>query len=393
MKKIDGNGSKKEIKYIGYYDLPDSLQKRAFALSAINKMDYVCDALQQAGYNIHLISPSWFIDPATSFKRQTTVHLNTYTKLTLCPSFGTFGTLSKYLKVLFSLTWLFLYLLIHVRRDESILVYNATWLSLPVRMAKYVKGFSYILEVEEIYGEVWNIREIFKSQERKLIANADSYIFASDILANKFPHANRTILYGAYSPSYCNDIRDLVSSHNSKHKNIVFAGEIETTRCGAFTAVQCAKFLPEEFVVHVLGYGSEFDVNLLNVQIKEVNKNLGRDACVFHGTLIGSNLSAFLHNCDIAINPQKKGAYMDTAFPSKILTYLSHNLRVVSTKINSIQGSRLCSLIDFATDDSPEAIAHAIHLVDLTTNFDSRSVLKQLDEQFVNEIRALIESH
>ena len=71
---------------------------------------------------------------------------------------------------------------------------------------------------------------------------------------------------------------------------------------------------------------------------------------------------------------------METAFPFKILSYLTHNLRVMSTRINSIQKSQLCSLIDFAANDSPEAIAHAIQSIDLTEEFNSRSVTRQLDE-------------
>ena len=394
MKQLREIALQKEIKYVGFYDLPDSLHKRASALPATNKMDYICDALQRAGYDVHLISPSWFNDPDAEWTQQTTVELNAHKRLTLCPSVGTTNRWTLYAKIAFSLIWLFCYLIIHVRKGEAILVYNATWLSMSVRRAKFIKGFRLILEVEEINGDVWDMKKFLRQEEQKLISNADSYIVASDILANRFTHKNKVILYGAYSVSYYGDkSRQRVVKKNNQTINVVFAGSIENTRCGAYIAVQCAKHLPKEYVIHILGYGSEIDVNRLTVQITDVNTYLRRQACIYHGTLIGNQLSDFLHNCDIAINSQKEGSYMETAFPSKILTYLSHNLRVVSTRINSIQKSKLGSLIDFSTNDSPEAISQSIMVINLATEFDSRSRIRQLDEQFVREIREIVEDH
>ena len=49
----------KEIKYIGFYNPPYSKTKRAGALSAINKMDYIATAIHEAGFEVHLVSPSW----------------------------------------------------------------------------------------------------------------------------------------------------------------------------------------------------------------------------------------------------------------------------------------------------------------------------------------------
>lgn len=390
MKKAFENTTKKEIKYIGFYDRPDSLYKRASALSATNKMDYICDAMQRAGYDVHLISPSWFTDKNAGWTKQATFQLGAHKKLTLCPSFGTSNRWTQYIKIIFSLIWLLFFLLAHTRDGETILIYNATWLSLPVRIAKLIKRFRFILEIEEINSDVWDMKEFFRRQEQKLITSTDSYIVASDILAEKLPHENIIILYGAYSDN-SDTFSQKPAKFNNKFINLVFAGEIENTRCGAYTAVQCTKLLSKEYLVHILGYGNEVDIKRLNSEIAEVNMYLGRQACIYHGTLIGSQFSDFLHNCDIAINSQKEGSYMETAFPSKILSYLSHDLRVVSTRINSIQKSKLSSLIHFSANDSPEAIAQTIRSIDLAETFDSRLIIGRLDEEFLVNIKTLLE--
>jgi len=383
-----------EIKYIGFYDIYVSSPKRVSSLSATNKMDYICDALHRSGYSVHLISPSWYSGSTDSWINQTTVQLATYKKLTLCPSIGTNNNFTLYIKIAFSLLWLLWYLMVNTKSGEPILVYNNTWLSFPVRLAKRFKRFRLILEVEEIFGDVWNIKTVLRRQEQKLLSSADSYIVVSDFLANKFKNTKCVVLYGAYSVSdYCTESSKISRDTDCQIINVVYAGSVDKIKYAASIAVECAKYLTNDYVVHILGYGNQVDIEKLNDEICEVNKILGRQACVFHGAMTGTQFSHFLYSCDIAINSQKEGSYMETAFPSKILTYLSHNIRVVSTRIDSVINSKLCSLVSFSSSDNPEDIAHSVKSINLTSEYNSIAVIKKLDEEFIKNIKELIGSH
>ncbi len=377
-----------EIKYIGFYDLPESKEKRASTLAAINKMDYICDALNRSGYDVLFVSPSWFDDsaPDAKYQHQTLLKLGERKRLVFCPSIGTNRKWTRSLKIVLSLSWLFLWLIFHVRRNEKILVYHAPWLSLPIRWAKRVKGFQVILEVEEIYGEVWSIKNILQKWEKKLLACADSYIAVSDILAEILGSKTKIIIYGSYAVS-----EPYVEKVNHFTINVVYAGSIDYTKGGAFNAVQCTSYLPVEYVMHICGPGGKREIKELEHQISNVNARLGREACIYHGLISDKELSTLLHTCQIAINPQFDGENMATLFPSKILKYLSHNLRVVSTRIRSIEKSKVSPFLTFSENDTPEANAYAIRSVDLAKKFDCRLIIRQLDEQFVKEIKDLMD--
>ncbi|MDR4508580.1 MAG: hypothetical protein MRJ65_10165 [Candidatus Brocadiaceae bacterium] len=376
----------KEIKYIGFYDLPDSFPKRAADLPATNKMDYICDALQRAGYDVHVVSPSCFIDPNAGWKQQTTVHLGPHKKLTLCPSWGTRNKWTRNIKVVFSLFWLFCYLVAHVKKGEKILVYHSPWLSLSIRMAKLIKGFHLILEVEEIYGDVSSLNKYFDVMENALIQSADSYLFSTELLSERVgSNKKNCLIYGIYRAA------DKIANPIEDGKiHLLYAGIIDTHKMGAFNAIECTRYLSSDYVLHVIGFG---DTEKLCRRIDELNHC---NACkiLFDGTKSGDDYLRYSQGCYIGLSTQKMGGkYLETSFPSKILSYLCMGLHVVSCYVDCVSKSKIHSLMNYYYADTPEAIAHAIRSVDLTAEFDSRSVIRQLDEQFIKEIKDLVEEY
>lgn len=165
---------------------------------------------------------------------------------------------------------------------------------------------------------------------------------------------------------------------------------IDDTKGGAYNAAKCAELLPENFIVHILGTGNKKDLDKLIGIIDNVNKEKKRNACEYHGVLIGEDYSNFLFNCQIALNPQIEGEYMNTAFPSKVISYLSHNLRVVSTRINSIEKSKLSYFITFSEDDQPENIVSSILSIKLDSPLDSASEIQKLNNDFVIHLNRLL---
>jgi len=379
----------KEVKYIGFYDLPESEYRRVSTLAATNKMDYICDAINRAGFNVHLVSPSWYDDDAynAKFKTQTTLQLNEQKRVTFCPSYGTKKRWFRNLKIIFTLLWLFFWLIMHVRRNEKIIVYHVQWLYLPIRWAKILIGFKLILEVEEIYGKVWKNKEILQIWEQKLLKLADYYIAVSEVLAEILGDKVKVIIYGNYSIPNIQ-----IHSNNNGKINVVYAGSIDHTKGGAYNAIKCVRFLPDNYMLHICGFGKKASVNELEQQISKINKELSRETCKYHGIIPDEQFSDFLQSCQIALNPQYDGENMTTLFPSKIIKYLSHNLRVVSTRIKSIHESPFASLIVFSETDTPESIALAIMNIHFDEDYNSISLIRSLDVKFVNEIKVTLES-
>jgi hypothetical protein len=377
----------KEIKYIGFYSINNSNTNRYSALSAVNKMDYVCDALNKAGYKVHLISTAWFngTGKIVKFQWQSKVKIGEFKRLTLCPSFGTKIKILGAVKVGLSLTWLFFWLLFNTKRDEKILVYHSPILAIPILFAQRVKKFKILLEVEEIYCHVYKNSIWVKKLEQNLISRSHSIIAVSDVLAEILGKKVKCIIYGNYSIQI-NHNRQITSNGRI---NMVYAGSIERTKNGAFNTVKCAKLLPKDYLIHICGYGSVDSIKELEQQIVQVNNDLSRVACIYHGILPDAEFSAFLQSCQIAINPQKDGENMTTLFPSKIIKYLSHNLRVVSTKITSISKSPFAPLITFSNNDSPEAISNAIMKIDLNQEYDAIPLIKKLDQKVISDLKEI----
>src|SRR5690606_35053088 len=106
-------------------------------------------------------------------------------------------------------------------------------------------------------------------------------------------------------------------------------------------SVLAMNYLPNKYRLHILGFGNNSDIEELKKLINYVNKEKGYECCRYYGSLDGEKYSEFLLDCDIGLNPQKEGEYMDFAFPSKILSYLAHGLEVVSTRIKSVEQSKV----------------------------------------------------
>lgn len=378
---------KKEIKYIGFYDVDNSLTDRNYHLGAKKKMNYISKSINKAGYMVNIISPSWMGEHSEKkFELQKEIQINKKMKATFAPSFKTETKLGRNFKIILSLVWLLLYLLLNTKKNEVVLAYHVQWISLPIRIAKKIKRFQLILEVEEIYGEVWKQSNLMSKWEMKLLHQAEKYIFVSDLLQKSFENKGKDniVLYGAYDSIQFKSIQ-------KKEKDIIdliYAGSIDQVRGGAYKAIEIMALLPEHYKLHILGDGNKEDVDVLMKKIDFLNKTSNRIACVYRGVLHGEEFTNYLMNCDVALNPQYQGKYMNTAFPSKILTYLSHNLIVISTPIESIKKSKISSNIIFTKNDKAESFVEEIKKV---RNFAVDShVIKDLDEEFVINIEKLI---
>jgi hypothetical protein len=375
----------REIKYIALYDLPNSKPERVYSLSATNKIDYICEALTKEGYQIHLISPSWITKPISKskFVAKTTKKISACVNLTLGPSIGTSSRVGGYVKIVFSLLWLFGWLLRNVKRGEKIIVYHSPWLAPSILLAKKINKFKLLLEVEEIYADVSSLHPFFDKMEMAILRAADSFLFSTELLASKVSgNKDFVVIYGDYR------VAESLSAPSDDGKvHLVYAGIIDLHKAGAFNAVESALYLDDKYVMHIIGFG---EVEKLKGRIDEINKE--SSCCVLYdGTKNGADYVRFCQTCHIGLSTQKMGGkYLETSFPSKIISYLALGLFVVSCDVPCVAESRIGPFVNFYTKDTPRAIADAIKKVDVSKNSISRELINSLDTEFRADIVKLI---
>jgi Glycosyl transferases group 1 len=370
----------KKVIYIGFYNQSQNKKKRFSNIAAMRKMEYVVDALQRAGLFVQFVSPSWLIK-SLSIESYKKIKYSNNANFYLLPSLNLLGKYTIGLTRFISFFSLFIYLLFHTKRNEKVWVYHSYYLSLPLRIAKKIKKFKIVLEIGEIYSEVWNLKPKHKNWEKKLLNATDYFAPASRLLADELGDKAFIIYHGDYRTN------ELDKSKKNESINIVYAGSIDEVKSGAYNTVELAKYLSEKYIINIAGYGNNAEIDKLNKRINLVNEQQNRTACVFHGVLDQNELSKLLSKCDIAVNPQKIGSYMDSAFPTKILTYLAHGLVVLSTKIKSLVESEFCNTLVFIDSENPEIIAKKIESIDIKQHHDGKNLLIKLDEQFMKQIR------
>lgn len=375
----------KEIKYIGFYQNPLGKSKRNHALPATNKMDYIAYALYEAGYNVHMVTPSSMVDGKEQpfFERTQTHNIFSWKKVTAVSSWRTSTKWGGYFKIIWSLFWLFSFLVIKVKRNEKILVYHSPWLALPIILAKRIRRFHLILEVEEIYSDISSLHPYFDKLELKLIDVADSFLLSTDLLVNKFGHNRKSlIIYGDYSAI------DLIEKPINDGKiHLIYAGIIDSIKAGAFNALESSLYLDDKYILHIIGFG---ETELLEKRIKDMNKT-AKCKIIFDGLLSGEEYIKYCQKCHIGLSTQKMdGAYLESSFPSKILSYLGMGLKVVSCKIECVEKSKIGDQVVFYDNDSPISIAEAIRKVDLNASVNPRERIMELHLEFVNGLKELI---
>lgn len=377
----------KTVKYVGFYTEDKNGYARNGSIAATNKMNYICDVINVLGYKVEIICPSWFTSDDRNYSKQYKVYINALTTIVFAPSFRASTKLTRYIRTIVSKVWLFLYLVKHTHTEEEIIVYHSLALIIPILAAKKIKKLHLILETNEVYCDVMKFPNYIRMLEEKLIRAADKYIFSTELLNKKFNVDNKpfVINYGTYKIQ-----KDRAQKFVDGKIHLVYAGIIDNQKGGATAAVGAAEYLNNKYHIHIIGFGNEECLERLQFLISEVSR---KTDCVitYDGFIKGEDYINFLQKCDIGLSTQKPfGTFNETSFPSKILSYLSNGLRVVSIRLNTIEQSSISDLIYFYDQNLPKEIANTIQKVDLSEFYDSRERIKIMHRLFAEEIKRLI---
>lgn len=377
---------KNRIKYISYFDTQDSEVKRNYVTSAANKMLSVCDALNDLGYDVDIVSMSEVTDSTFKFHRGVEKKLNENTRLRLFSSWGGNGILSRKLKFLWHLIQMFTYLVLNCRKGENILVYHSLGFFNIILWAKKIRHFNIILEVEEIYQDVAKPKYVSMAKnEYKMFANADAYVFPTALLEKKLNAKSlpSVIIHGTYKVE-----PQIEDKFDDGKIHVVYAGTFDPRKGGA-AAAAAAAFLPANYHIHICGFGNDIDVQTIQRII--VDTAAKSKACVtYDGLKLGYDYIKFIQKCHIGLSTQDpEAAFNATSFPSKILSYMSNGLSVVSIDIPAVTTSAIGKYLNYYHEQSPQKIAEAILATPSTNN--NREIISDLNKKFKSEFSALLD--
>jgi len=284
---------------------------------------------------------------------------------------------------------IFAMLMKRTKRGEPMLMYHADGYYGTVRLAKWLKRFKLILEVEELYSVIKRKSEKKHRREMKFIQKADGYLFVSQLLeqlCNK-KHKPYVISHGVYGAE-----KQLCAPQEDEKIHLVYAGTFNPAKGGPWAAVRAAAFLPDKYRMHILGAASAKQIAHLHKLIDSISEE-SKCRVTYDGVWHGEDFARVLQSCHIGLSTQNPvGAYNDTSFPSKILTYMANGLRVVSVRIPAVEHSDVHGLITYYNEQKPEEIAKAILSVDVEAPYDSRAEIKKLEDRLASELTEMITS-
>ncbi len=374
----------KRIKYICYYDLPDARVNRSYVLAATNKLNYIWDVLNRAGYGVDVVSASCCKETYLRYCKGELRQLGNENTLRLFPSLGgpkILRVLGRYyLWVCFSLWFLF-----NVKRGEKIIVYHSLGYCKLLTRLRRLTGCQFIGEIEEIYQDVSQQKPSTCKAEYAFIECCSCYIFPTHLLNEKLnPEGKPSVLvHGIYSVEPSRNVK-----WEDSDIHVVYAGTFDPNKGGA-AAAAAAGYLPKGYHVHICGFGSENDTNAIIKTIEETNAR-SEAVVTFDGLLSGEDFIIFLQKCQIGLSTQNPdAAFNATSFPSKILTYLANGLQVVSIRIPAIEHSGIGSCLSYYDIQQPKEIAEAI--IKCHKLQEPEEILRSLDQTFEIEIKKLLQ--
>ena len=376
--------NKKNILYLGYFgsELCKDENRSDFP-AATTKMKYITNVIKQNGSSVILLSMS---DTSNSINcKGHNFHVDDREEIVFFDSFGLRGFFSRIVRKFQRSFHLRKFFKKNISSDDTVLVYHSLGYARTIMKLKKQFKFRMILEVEEIYSDVTG-NEKTRSVENNLFQMADAYIFPTILLNQQINTYNKPycIIHGTYQAEQNRD-----KEFNDGRIHVVYAGTLDPRKGGA-AAAAAAEFLDERYHMHIIGFGNDADIKNLLDTVEKVSK---KTKCIisYDGLKSGEEYIRFLQSCDIGLSTQNpQAAFNNTSFPSKVLSYMSNGLRVVSIKIDSLITSAVNESLYYYEQDTPQAIATAIKNVDINDNYNSRDTVRLLSQQVQRELLDLI---
>lgn len=378
----------RRIKYFCYYHYKHGDKSREGVQAASTKIDYIVDVLNRNGYVVDIISMSGITKKGFNFD---VGGITAWGGGNTLRHFLSFGKIRSVFRV--PARWLtnvhfFLWTLLHVKHGEQIIVYHSLGYCTMFNLLKKFKGFRVIGEIEEIYQDVHSQSDSVRKAELDFVSHCDKYIFPTQLLNEKFNIKGKpfVVVHGVYSVA-----QKRAEKFRDGKIHVVYGGTFDPNKGGAAAAAAAAAYLPDSYHVHICGFGTQIDTELIRHTIEETNKK-GGATVTFEGLLYGEDYTRFIQQCHIGLSTQNPtAAFNGTSFPSKILVYLSNGLSVVSIRIPAIATSAVVDTVWFYDEQTPQKIAEAIMQVPTDNSFLPATLLQRLDRLFSDNFKKMLQ--
>lgn len=371
------------MKYIGYYPINEGKGiKRNSSPAGKSKMDYIISLINRNNQRAEIISACDSVYGFAHGRKETLENGNTIQIFTSLGKRNKISILIDFIVMRSQLLCAFM----NIKRGETVVCYHSLGYAKMLYLLHRVKKFNLVLEVEEIYQDVVPCGAWKAYWERKIISGADGYILAAEELSSEIPSGRPYIVInGTYRVE-----SERHECFNDKKIHCVYAGTFDPTKGGA-AAAAAAEFLPENYHVHILGFGTDEQIGQLKDLISTIQKKT-KCTLTYDGLKSGEEYIQFLQKCQIGLCTQIPDAkYAKTSFPSKVLVYLANGLRVLCVRIPVVENSQVGNILTYYNHQSPIEIADAIQKINIAEHYDSRQLLSELDEQCNVDFKDLLE--
>lgn len=344
-------------------------------------MDYVISVLEKNTNQLIVVSPAQENKnterKSVDFRKRTEIYL---------PSYRNYNIFLRLLDKIKRKVDLYKELMNILDNGDNLIVYHSLAYIDVLKKIRKKKDINLILQVCEIYADVLEDKKL-KNKEINWIQTADKFVFSTKEL-EKMLNVNKkeyTVCMGMYRYN----AKKYIPQFNDDLIHIVYAGTFDS-RKGVMEAIHAGEYLNENYHLHILGFGSDEEVSIIKKLISDVLKKC-QCKITYDGLKTGDDYIDFIKSCDIGLSPQNViTAFNDTSFPSKILSYMSNGLRVVSVEIPVIKNSSVGKYLYFYKNQDPKEIAQVIMNIDLNDGNNSKKIIDNLDCNFYNDLKNLL---
>lgn len=384
------------IKYIVSYDLESNkYQNRLNVLASANKINYIISVLNDLGYAVDIVSTSQTLNKKCYKGNCEAFGINTIRRF---PTTWRGGNLLKVINVLVMNISILMYLILNIKKNEKIIIYHSVgnlWM-LPI-LNKLKKAFV-IEEVEEIYGDIFGKLKMAQ-KERGQLQYASAYIYPTKLLN---PVVNRSgkpflVVHGAYKDNSYEYFSDKASEEDSYFEESVYhigyTGILDPKK-GCLNILETAKYLDSTYHIHILGFGKDSDLQMVTkaIEVYTADKNI-KCKVSYDGVRRGDAYTNYLKHLNLGVCPvDSSQGFINTQFPSKVITYLVAGLPVLCSEAESVLTSDIAEAIMFYNGNRPEDIAKAIISENKSIKSPS-NILEQCDVHFRTELFNILKNN
>ena len=343
--------------YICWYIADEDKDTIRGNVTGVLKMKYILDQMQVCGISPYVVSLAQQVKRGFFRPKRKNV-FGGGVPLMYLAGFNGLGRLGRIINNIIKLVELFFFLVFSVKKSDKIILYHNYPQTRFVAFIKRLISAEVIIEAEELYGYSPAADRPWVEKEIKAVKRMDAFICVNEAMPRMLglPEGKYVVNYGAgVIPART------VERINDGKIHVVYAGTIEAYKQGASTAVEAARYLAGNYVMHIIGFGGAKQIQLLKQKIDEVNKSLHRQAVVFDGCLTGKELDDYLFRCHIGLSSNvMRPNFANNSFPSKVITYMCHDLSVVLGYAEAFYDVPMSEGWTFYHEFTPNKIAEAI---------------------------------